>query len=882
MRRPIVFVLLSYSLGVFLSSQSSISIILIALVGAVIFIFDHLKIKSLNLCLSGLKKEIIVQTYYFLAIAFVGAMLFQFNNQINSKLATFDGKNISVIGEVVAVFQKEEEYNQIELKIKSIMIGDKPWEINDKILVKLSGSVSSIENIEDKFYISDLTGRNIKISGKLTTPPGVKNPRLFDYKGYLKTREIDFILEADTWQCSIENGKVNYFLNTLANFKYIFSQKIKNILNEESYGLFMGIMFGDTNMLGEDIYEVFQKNGTAHILSVSGIHVAIIYACIEKMIPNKNSVPYNILIIFILFCYSALSLFSPSVLRAVFMISVYIIGKLMFERYDLTACTAFTGLVLLVYNPFYLFSLGFQLSYMAVFVLAILLPFINFKLDGIGITERGADTNGSSIWNRRNMGKKAFFYMLPLFAIQIGMVPITAFVFNYFSLSAFITNVPVIIISSIILPIGLLMMSVELLLLFMKLLADMDIWGAVFHIVNDFINFLCDLAMNIAGLSSQILIEIMIWVNRLTAVRNVGYFYVESPSIIVVLLYYFLLFFICCEMGQYFIARITELQAFNRESLELIPTKSKNGKMINNLNIGIAGLIILIIVAIMLPDLKYTKADISFIDVGQGDCIHIRTSSGKNILIDGGGSRVNEDGSPGYDVGKKILMPYLLKNRVDKIDLAIVTHLHEDHFSGLASLSKLIEIKKLVIYEGNRAKEEEVLSKVHIAKENLIYVANSDRIYLEDDVYIDILYPDHNISEDFGEKDENEMNLLLKLNYQGVKVLITGDLTTIDEEKIILGDVDLSADILKVGHHGSKYSSSQEFLDRVDPKVGIIQVGKNNFGHPNPAVIEKIQNMNIILYRTDLDGAILFDINDGILQNVLTMKENKWHGLLGE
>jgi competence protein ComEC len=365
------------------------------------------------------------------------------------------------------------------------------------------------------------------------------------------------------------------------------------------------------------------------------------------------------------------------------------------------------------------------------------------------------------------------------------------------------------------------------------------------------------------------------------AVEGIGYFYCESPSIIIVVLYYFLLFIICCELGQYFISKQYSNILFGNQN-ELVCIKSLNSKQrLLTLNFSAIGLIILILIIILVPNSKYQKAEITFVDVGQGDCIHIKTPEGQNILIDGGGTRPIEPGQTSYDVGGKIVFPYLLKNKVGKIDLAIVTHLHDDHFAGIASLSKLVEIEKLLVYKGNMPKENEILDKVDIEKEDLAYIDFPDRILIADGIFIDVLYPKLDDKQNLEEKDENEMNLLLKLNYEGVTILITGDLTGLDESKIIDEGINLNSDIIKIAHHGSKYSSTQEFLEEVNPRIAVIQVGKNSFGHPSQIVIDECEKKNIDIFRTDIDGAILFDIEEGMIQNVLTMKENSWHKFVG-
>ncbi|MEL7658251.1 MAG: MBL fold metallo-hydrolase, partial [Bacillota bacterium] len=330
---------------------------------------------------------------------------------------------------------------------------------------------------------------------------------------------------------------------------------------------------------------------------------------------------------------------------------------------------------------------------------------------------------------------------------------------------------------------------------------------------------------------------------------GVGFFNMVSPPIFILLIYYGFFFFLSSEFFRILYQR-------------------KRWKRIAS----ICGMILILsLLTTAVTGNDYHKANLIFVDVGQGDCLHIRTPEGRNILIDGGGSL-------NYDVGKKILLPYLLKNGVKSIDLAVVTHLHDDHYLGITQLSKNMKIKKLGTYEANMFREQEILTETNLKKENMLYLTGGDRIRIEKDIWIDVLYPEEHSEDEYKElileeKDENRSSLFLKLYYKGLTVLMTGDLGVEGEQEIMeaYGDQPemLSVDVLKVGHHGSRYSTSDTFLDAVDPEVAIFQVGKNNFGHPHPTIIDKCAKKGIIIYRNDKDGAIIFKYDEN--------EEQTWH-----
>jgi len=269
------------------------------------------------------------------------------------------------------------------------------------------------------------------------------------------------------------------------------------------------------------------------------------------------------------------------------------------------------------------------------------------------------------------------------------------------------------------------------------------------------------------------------------------------------------------------------------------------------------------------PALRRNTAALTFVDVGQGDCLHIRTQDGRNYLVDGGGST-------DYNVGKNTLLPYLLKNGVGHLDGVFVSHLHQDHFGGIRELSEYMDIGRVYVYDANRYRPEEVCSGSAINPADVVYLARGDRVSLGANVYVDVLYPPR--TDEVAERamigdgeDENLTSLLLRVDYEGVRTLMTGDMGEVGEKATLaLGGAGISADILKVGHHGSRFSTTEAFLDAVAPDYAVIQSGNNAFGHPTSEVITKLSARDIILLRNDLSGAVRFSIKEGKIVEIAT------------
>ena len=243
------------------------------------------------------------------------------------------------------------------------------------------------------------------------------------------------------------------------------------------------------------------------------------------------------------------------------------------------------------------------------------------------------------------------------------------------------------------------------------------------------------------------------------------------------------------------------------------------------------------------PTISSRKVDgnlvIYFVDVGQADCILI-SNNDHYMLIDAGN---NEDGPK--------LVNYFKGMGITKFDYVIGTHAHEDHIGGLDDIINSFDIKTFYMPD---------VSQTTYTFESVLDALERKNIYFET--------PKEDNSYKFGNSsftvlsvgtdstDLNNTSIVLKLTYGNNSFLFTGDATSSVERKIL--DKDISADVLKVGHHGSQYSSSANFLKAVYPKYAVIQVGKNNeYGHPKSITLNKLKKINAKIYRTDKDGTII-------------------------
>ena len=237
-----------------------------------------------------------------------------------------------------------------------------------------------------------------------------------------------------------------------------------------------------------------------------------------------------------------------------------------------------------------------------------------------------------------------------------------------------------------------------------------------------------------------------------------------------------------------------------------------------------------------------------------GDSTLIITPMQKKILIDGGGSLNREN----YDVGKSVLLPYLLDRNISCLDYVFISHFDTDHYGGLLYLMENVKIKTLIFLKQEKESQEykEVMEIVNQKKIKIRTLKAGDKIELEKDIMIEVLYP---TNEKF--EDQNNNSMVLKLKYGEFKMLFTGDIEQKAEKDILEKKIDVSATILKVAHHGSKGSTTEEFLKKVNPQIAVIGVGKNNFGHPSREVLKRLEKYEVTTYRTDQNGEICIMVN---------------------
>ncbi len=587
-------------------------------------------------------------------------------------------------------------------------------------------------------YYTDLKldcklGDQVKVSGQLTKPYNNTVFNLFNYRLYLLSDKIYFNLKVD----KIEKIKDN------DNFFYKIKNSIYNRVDQLKSGDYIkAFILGDKQDLDTNIQNIYRENGISHLLAISGMHVTL-FASILLFFLKRFKYSHLIISLLLIF-YAFLTNFTPSVLRAVFL---FILNK-----YNKKKTIVLIACLMLLYNPYYIYNVGFLFSFI-----------ISFYLIYFG--------------KLSNRFKNYFLKLLVTSTIcLVASIPLMINNFYYINLTSPLINVVFVpFVTLIIFPLCLITLIVpyfdNLLLFCLNIMEHLSIF---------FNHFNVDIVMGKMNIFIFIIYYILITIIFLKP----KYFYV---LIIVILVH-------------------TNIKLFNKNNY------------------------------------------LTMIDVGQGDSILLEIED-KTVLIDTGGSYFSS-----YNIAQNKLVPYFKSRGIKTIDYLILTHGDYDHLGEASNLITLFPVTNVIFNSGAiNSLEEHLIKELNAKKINYQFVSQGN-IKINDVVL--------NFINNSDNTDENEDSLIIYTKISGRNILFMGD-SGKESENYIISEYNLpQMDILKIGHHGSKYSTSESFIKTIKPKIALISVGlNNNFDHPNQEVINLLDTNHVNTYTTSIDGSIKINLD---------------------
>ena len=662
-------------------------------------------------------------------------------------------------------------------------------------------------------------GRHITLTGVLRQPQGRRNPGGFDYRAYLARQDVVGIIDA---KGLLQIGEQGGFLplrwiealrihtERVIDVIYTDTEAVEPSLHAQ---LLKGILLGKRSDLPTETLDIFRNSGTFHVLAVSGLHVGLVamfcyFGFSRLRFPQKVVCLLTIAAVLI---YACLIGFRPSVFRASLMAILFLFATLIDRDADLFNLLGFAALVLLLLNPLQVWDVGFQLSFVAVASIVYFVPKMEKPLRRLWENADDSPSQGSiSVLTRfRNATVKWLIlsYLVTL-AAQIGTTPLIAYHFFRAYPLGFIVGPFAVGLVSLIVAVGMASICVGFIWLpLAKLLA----------------------------LLNHAIISIFLWLIGIFG-QTWGIVKLTPPTFGLFVLY--IAFFFGITHWRYVYRHWR-----------------------------VASLIGLSIVAIWIWDAAFHEKgrllEVVTLDVGQGDAAFVRFPDNRTLLIDGGIQRTYYDDKKqrqvDYDVGKRIIEPYLDFRGVRRLDMVVLTHPDLDHGGGLGHILENFEVGR-VLGISDMPLDSQTHQQLHaIVKANDIPYAfpYAGTIELTPTATLNLLHPIDAASTNLLDQDKNDDSLVMKLTYREVDILFTGDIGKKAEARLIASGQDLRSEILKVPHHGSSTSSSVQFIEAVQPRYAIFSLGQSSqYQFPHSDVVARYQARGCVQLRTDKAAAI--------------------------
>jgi competence protein ComEC len=703
--------------------------------------------------------------------------------------------------------------------------------VHGKILLSFRGTLS--------FDYGDL----IRVRTRLRKVRNFHNPGGFNYERYLRFQDVLLrgSVADDARIVVIRKGYGNPVRKKLEDMRASIRTFIDMHAPAPEKEIIKACILGDQQQIPKEIRDTFSKTGISHIIAISGFNMGLI-ACFSIYLARGiiRRFPY-LLLRFDLYKLSVLFAMPPvvlytfiagagmSVLRATLMILAFMTALLISKSRDLYNTLAMAALIILIVYPPALFDVSFQLSFAAVLAILFITPVLT------ALIPKPKPAKGSPYilpaLGRKGLYAFALFIIVSLSAM-VGTMPLIAFYFNRLSVVSLLANI-------VIVPLlGILAIPVSM--------------ATIFFL--PFSAILSIFFLDIAGT----LVMISLALNDYFASLPWAACYLTTPSLPELLCFYVLLFGL--------IKVLAHVSRYNNTINKSFINGSKDKSIVAKvgpcpvwIHYTIAGVIVFTCLdAVYLYQKNSNRGDFSAtaIDVGQGSSILVRFPGDQTMLIDGGGFITSY-----FDVGKYIVAPYLWHERINRIDIVVLTHAHPDHLLGLSFILDNFPVREVWINgEVPRSEEYERLHEIIARKQIVSHIktAGSDPTVIAG-VTIACLNPPGPSSrpEETTFTETNDSSLVMRMTYGEVSFLFPGDISFLTEERLAHSSRQLRSQLLFVPHHGGRTSSSEVFLQRLRPQAAIISVGADNlFRLPHPDVLERLHRQGVLTYRTDLHGAV--------------------------
>jgi competence protein ComEC len=661
-------------------------------------------------------------------------------------------------------------------------------------------------------------GDAIRMVGKIFIPRGFNNPGGFDYPAFLAQNNIFYTVSVKDCTKILILRHGSGIFRTIQNWRERIRQSILASTSGPGSAILQAMIIGEEGRLTDDLRDQFMAAGVTHIISISGSHLGMVailcFGVLRSLLflmperyyhrltltvdPKKIAAWLTLpLVIF----YTLLAGGQVATIRSLILISAGLLALILDRNHALMHALAIAALIILLANPQAIFDISFQLSYLSVLAIGYVVTFWN----DLELTAR------NTLHKLRN---NALLLVTISFSTSLATGPLVAHYFNQVSLAGMISNLIIVPFAGmVVVPLGLLSAILSL------FLGRLPLAGINQIVCNGFVSV-------VAFFSHLPIAE----------------FHPPAPGALWLMLYAIFLFSLGSYARDRILARFKPLERSSRTRKLPLALMTFSGTTL--------------VLLLAFPFLSNNRTEISFPDVGQGDCALIQLGSGKTILIDGGGTYDNR-----FDIGRRVVAPYLWNRGVHTIDLVILSHPHPDHMNGLKFILSKFNVKEvwesaldpdLPGYEEFR----KIIAERSIARKTV----SAENVPVElGEAHLRVLHPSRTFTAHAHQAylAENNRSLVVRITFDKKAFLFTGDIGAEAEQLLVRTSRDLKCDLLKVPHHGSNSSSSTVFLSKMHPEIAVVTCGRGNtYGHPSDKVLARYAHLGTQVRRTDHDGAV--------------------------
>jgi competence protein ComEC len=700
-------------------------------------------------------------------------------------------------------------------------------------------------------------GARIQLTTTLDRTGNYRNPGVSTLSEYLERRNFDAtgLVQGPASIVRLDDAWVLPPLALLYDWRERLQREIDSRFAAETAGVLDAALLGNRYNLSRDASERFREGGTFHVLVISGLHISFIGGLVFLVVRRltKRRLLQFVMPATVVWSYSLAVGAEASVVRAALMFTFAGAATIIFRQASSLNALGGAALALLVWSPNEIFDPSFQLTFLSVLAIVVIAWPLLLKLSSIGVWHPTSTTPyppacsralktfcellfwseqqwqqeldrsshhcrlfkvGAARWLERYHIQRCLRYVFGAVvvsaSVQLVLLPLMIFYFHRLSLASLVLNIVVSVLLAVLVAVALLALLVSAAPLF-KLANAID-WLMV-HSIDPFSNF---------GLASLRLPEY------------------SGPAALLYALYYVPLLLLVIALSHW----------HPLASQAQLPCK------LHRFVIPVATVQMLLLVVLVLHPLSSGRGSqlrIDFLDVGQGDAALVTMPDGTTLLVDGGGRpSFAATTDTARRIGETVVSEYLWWRGLSEIDYVVATHADADHIDGLNDVLKNFKVKAALVGRApaNDPEFAKFAQTIAETKTHLETIQAGDIIRFGE-VEVSSLWPPVQ-----GEGSDNNDSVVLRIKLGEVSILLTGDIEKA-AERCLIPSTQLKTDVVKVPHHGSKTSSTDDFVQATMPKFAIISVGRNSmFGHPHKEVVDRWQANGATVLTTGTSGTI--------------------------